>query len=70
MECYVYADNWGKKNAVAVCVLCGTGLCRDHAVREELPLWIESGSRPTIEESKLSEQLRENAFAYCLPLLS
>ena len=39
MVCYM-CDQEGKSTpAVAICIVCGMGLCREHAVREELPVW-------------------------------
>jgi hypothetical protein len=28
-----------KTDAVAICILCGMALCKEHLVREELPVW-------------------------------
>jgi hypothetical protein len=39
MICYVCAQAGGKKEAVAICILCGMALCQEHLVREELPVW-------------------------------
>ena len=39
MICYVCAQSGVKTEAVAICILCGMPLCRDHLVREELPVW-------------------------------
>lgn len=39
MICYV-CDGQGKKaDAVAVCIVCGMAVCREHVVREELAVW-------------------------------
>jgi hypothetical protein len=36
--CYDCMESGGAAEAVAICVLCGTGLCRDHLVCERLPV--------------------------------
>ena len=36
MRCYEDAQAGVEKDAVAVCVACGMGLCLDHAVQEEV----------------------------------
>lgn len=38
MKCYVCAKASQKSDAVAVCAVCGMGLCMDHAIERELPL--------------------------------
>jgi hypothetical protein len=39
MKCYI-CDQLGKDSpAVAICIVCGMGLCKDHVIREELPMW-------------------------------
>jgi hypothetical protein len=39
MICYV-CDGLGRKaEAVAICIVCGMALCKEHCVREELPVW-------------------------------
>ncbi len=38
MECYTCAKKKTKSEAVAVCSICGKGLCLDHAVERDLPL--------------------------------
>lgn len=39
MKCYMCALDGKDSDAVAICVVCGMGLCMDHVIREE----IESG---------------------------
>jgi len=39
MKCYVCAKEGRSSDAVAVCIVCGMGLCTDHAMREELDVW-------------------------------
>lgn len=38
MECYPCAKLSLNSNAVAVCSVCGKGLCLDHAVERDIPL--------------------------------
>jgi len=39
MKCYVCATLGKDADAVAVCIVCGMGLCMDHLVREEMDVW-------------------------------
>jgi hypothetical protein len=36
MKCYVCAKQGVDKDAVAICIICGMGLCLGHAFKEEL----------------------------------
>lgn len=38
MKCYQCALEGVDEDAVAICVICGMGLCKKHAIREELPV--------------------------------
>lgn len=38
MKCYQCARVGVEEDAVAICVVCGMGLCMEHAIREELPV--------------------------------
>jgi hypothetical protein len=38
MKCYECAKQGKDVDAVAMCVICGMGLCMDHAIRENLPV--------------------------------
>lgn len=39
MKCYLCALAQKDTDAVAICILCGMGVCMDHLVREELEIW-------------------------------
>jgi hypothetical protein len=39
MKCYICAQEGRDSDAVAICIVCGMGVCRDHAIREEMDLW-------------------------------
>ncbi|WAI02145.1 DUF2180 family protein [Methanogenium organophilum] len=39
MKCYICAREGRDSDAVAVCIVCGMGLCMDHAIREENDVW-------------------------------
>ena len=38
MHCYICAQEGKETPAVAVCLACGMCMCKDHAIREELPV--------------------------------
>ncbi len=39
MKCYICAEMGRDTDAVAICIVCGMGVCREHSVREEVELW-------------------------------
>ena len=38
MKCYVCAKQGKHEEAVTICIVCGMGLCSEHAFRQELPV--------------------------------
>ena len=36
MKCYICSERGVDRDAIAVCIVCGMGVCREHLVREEL----------------------------------
>jgi hypothetical protein len=38
MKCYICAKLGKEEDAVAVCIVCGMGLCLDHAIKQELSI--------------------------------
>ncbi|HIH44721.1 MAG TPA: DUF2180 family protein [Candidatus Methanoperedenaceae archaeon] len=69
MKCYMCAKMGKDTDAVAICIVCGMGLCKDHSIREEVPIW-EGGYpvrlKPDIDRIKrivcqpCHEALKEN----------
>lgn len=39
MKCYICAQEGKESDAIALCIVCGMGLCKDHAIREDLTFW-------------------------------
>jgi len=39
MKCYVCAKLGKTTEAVGICIVCGMGLCMEHAIREEREVW-------------------------------
>ncbi len=39
LKCYICAKSGKDTDAVAVCIVCGMGVCMEHARREETPVW-------------------------------
>lgn len=39
MKCYICTKEGKNTDAVAVCIVCGIGLCMEHAIREDLDVW-------------------------------
>ncbi len=38
MKCYVCTKENKSSDAVAICVVCGMGLCKDHVIEKMVPL--------------------------------
>lgn len=39
MKCYVCAKAGKDTEAVGICIVCGMGLCMEHAIREDTQVW-------------------------------
>ncbi|MBR1368685.1 zinc finger protein [Methanocalculus chunghsingensis] len=39
MKCYICAEEGKDSDAVAICIVCGMGVCKHHAIREEIEKW-------------------------------
>lgn len=39
MKCYECNKTGQESDTFALCIICGRGICKDHLVREETPLW-------------------------------
>ncbi len=39
MKCYICAQEGKSSDAVAICIICGMGLCSEHVVREDIDVW-------------------------------
>ncbi|GAB4380563.1 DUF2180 family protein [Methanothermobacter thermautotrophicus] len=62
MKCYVCAEQGKDTDAVAICIVCGMGLCTEHAIREETEIW--SGGYPFPAE-KVKGTLPRILCPYC-----
>ena len=69
MMCYV-CNKLGKDTpAVAICIVCGMGLCSEHLVREELPVWQDVNVGMGTVRHKLPETLPRILCAECYQAL-
>lgn len=39
MKCYMCAKEGKDTDAVAICIVCGMGVCPEHLIHEETPAW-------------------------------
>ena len=56
MKCYVDALEGKDKEAVAICIVCGMGVCLDHAIREDVTLWEGGYPFPSRKGQKIHAQ--------------
>jgi hypothetical protein len=61
MKCYICAQSGEVTDAVAVCIMCGMGVCREHMIREETPVW--KGDYPV----RLEKDVEHIRRALCIP---
>jgi hypothetical protein len=52
MKCYICAKAGKETDAVGICIVCGMGLCMDHAIREDMDIW-EGGYPFPIKKTKV-----------------
>ncbi|KGK99457.1 zinc finger protein [Methanococcoides methylutens] len=62
MKCYDCMEEGKDTEAVAVCIVCGKGLCMDHS--KELPLPVSVGNPPNVKH--LHNSLPRIMCNYCL----
>ncbi|GAB4312592.1 MAG: DUF2180 family protein [Methanobacteriaceae archaeon] len=52
MKCYICAQEGKDSEAVAICIVCGMGLCMDHAIREDVEIWEGGYPLPSKKQEK------------------
>jgi len=57
MHCYICSQQNKETPAVAICIVCGMGLCKEHLIREELPVWEKLHTGMAETRRKLPESL-------------
>lgn len=63
LKCYDCMEESKDSEAVAICIVCGKGLCDEHARRMDLPIW--SGNYPT-PAKELKKELPRIMCNYCI----
>ena len=61
MKCYDCMEEENTTEAVAVCILCGKGLCMDHSKDVEVP--VQTGTYPDVKVCE--KTLPRNMCQYC-----
>lgn len=56
LKCYLCAKMGKDTDAVAACIVCGMGVCMDHAIYEETPVW--KGDYPVRLEKDIEKMRR------------
>ena len=70
MKCYVCAKQGKDSDAIAICIICGMGICMDHAVYEEHDVLVED-YRPIIAKyKKLPDKLPRFMCSPCHQVFS
>ncbi len=66
MKCYICAQEGKDTDALAVCIVCGMGLCQEHIIRQEMDVW--EGGYPFPVEKK-DKTLPRILCPYCYQAL-
>ena len=63
LKCYDCMEEGKDSEAVAICIVCGKGLCLDHARRMDLPI---RGSKYPAPAKVLKKELPRIVCNYCI----
>ena len=63
LKCYDCMEEGKDSEAVAICIVCGKGLCIDHARRMDLPI---RGSKYPAPAKVLKKELPRIVCNYCI----
>jgi hypothetical protein len=66
MKCYICAQEGKDSDALAICIVCGMGLCQEHIIHQEIDLW--EGGYPLPSE-KIKATLPRILCPYCYKAL-
>ena len=39
MQCYVCSQTGSKSEAIAICIVCGMAVCKEHLIRADIDMW-------------------------------
>ena len=74
MKCYVCAEKGVDSDAVGVCIVCGMGVCMEHATVEEVTFWeaqrLESSTVSGTFGGSVAKKIPRILCPYCLISLS
>ncbi len=62
MKCYICAQQGKDEEAVAVCIVCGMGVCMTHAIRKDRDQW--EGGYP-FPVKKVGKRIPRVLCPYC-----
>jgi hypothetical protein len=63
LKCYDCMEEGKDSEAVSICIVCGKGLCMEHAKRMDIPIW--SGKYP-MPVKILEKNLPRVMCNYCI----
>ena len=70
MKCYVCAKKGLDNEAVAVCIVCGMGVCMEHATVEEVTFWeaqsLESATVSGAFGGSVAKKIPRILCPYCI----
>ncbi len=62
MKCYMCALEGKDSDAVAICIVCGMGLCMDHVIRNDIDVWVGGFPLPS---KKLENRMPKMLCEWC-----
>jgi hypothetical protein len=39
VQCYVCSQTGSKSEAIAICIVCGMAVCKEHLIRADVDMW-------------------------------
>ena len=73
MKCYVCTEEGKETDAVAMCIICGMGVCKEHAIRDEISFWeaqfISSDMSPEGDRFSLPKSLPRILCTECYEVM-
>jgi hypothetical protein len=70
MKCYVCAKQGKDSDAIAICIVCGMGICMEHAIHEEHDVLVEEYRAIIARYKKLPKKLPRFMCSLCHEVFS
>ncbi|MFQ6061437.1 MAG: DUF2180 family protein [Thermoplasmata archaeon] len=73
MKCYLCSQEGEEEESLAICIVCGMGICKDHLVRDEISFWeaqfISSDMSPEGDRFSLPKKIPRIMCSECYEVM-